>query len=391
MNKIITLILFSFFFNFYQSFGQINPHVPVEGLANADLSKELTIKLTNGLSNDSLKLLAIYNWIVENISYDSLLYKQIQNPLHWRKQVASKAIIDIKPIYDCAEILNTKKTICLGYAHLFSSMCNVAGIQNAIIKGYGRIDSVAVNAPNHAWVAFKLSDKWYLADPTWDSNIYASGYERSDKREHLFLMTDPDIFLTSHLPLDPLWQFRTPVLPLKDWNAFTDNTSPADAHFNFTDSLKHYENSTIEKKFLGSINRIIQAKEHAFIGHSEYCGFLFKPMTEEIINYANLNKQLNTGNRNIEEMARKILPRKKELFDRLSRIESYIRKYNYHFSKLAQMPVPYKDLFSVSSKDISNELAEIKKYSNYLAQERNSLEATIKELEPYQKKTQAKK
>jgi hypothetical protein len=88
-------------------------------------------------------------------------------------------------------------------------------------------------------------------------------------------------------------------------------------------------------------------------------------------------------------MADKILPRKKELFDRLSRIESNIKIFRYHATKLAQIPDAFKG--QVSERDFSTGLANIKRYNDYLISERASLEATIKELEPYQRKKPTKK
>jgi hypothetical protein len=239
-------------------------------------------------------------------------------------------------------------------------------------------------------VSFKVADKWYLADPTWDASAYAEEPDRSNaKGSHIFFMLDTDLFLGSHFPLDPLWQLRNSPVSLKKWNAVTDNENPFENYFNYVDSLKQYESSSIEKRFLSSINRIIKAKEYAIIGHQEYCRFLFKPLYEDIQYYANLNRQLNNGNKSIQEMADKILPRKKELFSRLAKIETNIKIFRYHANKLTQIPESFKDHFS--EKDLAQGLVSLKRYNDYLIHERASLESTIKELEPYQKKSTAKK
>lgn len=390
MNKIAVFFVFLILFASYQSFGQVNPNSPFELYNDTPATKELTLQLTNGLPNDSLKALAIYNWIVENITYDSLLYAQNSNPLHWRNFEMPKDVRQIKPLNSCSEILSKKKAICIGYSYLFSAMCDLVGIKNAVIKGYARLDSVAVTTPNHAWVAFKLADKWYLADPTWDAAAYEEEADKSiAKGNHIFLMLDSELFLASHFPLDPLWQLRNSPVSLKKWNIFTDNANPSENYFSYADSLRQYETYSIEKRFLSSINRIIKTKEYAIIGHQEYCRFLFKPLYEDISYYDKLNRQLNNGNKSIQEMANKILPRKKELFDRLAKIESNIKIFRYHANKLTQIPDSFKDHFS--EKDLAAGLVSLKRYNDYLISERASLEATIKELEPYQKKSPAKK
>lgn len=389
MNKTSILVLFCILFVFHQSFSQVNPTSPIEKFDDTPLTKEIALKITENLSGDSLKLLAIYDWITQNISYDSVLYEKIKNSMYVRNSTASRDLSKLKPLHTCSEILNKKRTICLGYAYLFSAMCNAVGIKNAVVKGYGRTDSLAAPTPNHAWVAFRLSDKWYLADPTWDSGIQQGMKDKSpDKYDYIFLMQEPETFLETHYPLDPLWQLQTSILSIADWQKFNKTTNSSSIVFSYVDSLKQYEKNSAEKNFISSLNRIIKVKEYAFVGHFEYCGYFFLPMYEEISYYSNLNRRLNTGNKNIEEMAGKILPRKKELFERLAKIEFYIKRYNYHVTKLTQVHNPF-DSFPI--KDIPAEIAEIKRVNNYLVQERNSLTATIKELEPYQKKSTAKK
>ncbi|WP_262709172.1 transglutaminase domain-containing protein [Emticicia agri] len=287
-------------------------------------------------------------------------------------------------------MLAKKKTIDFGYAHLFSSMCNHIGIQNAVVKGFGRIDSTQIQKPNHTWVAFKLHNKWYIADPSCDSDIYHTGYKTEQKSRYVYLMGDPKIFLTLHFPIDPLWQLRPSIISLKDWNAFTFNSNTGDIAFNYIDSLKNYDNIAIEKNFLASLNRVIQNKELAYIAHYEYCSFFSQLLDEEIAKYLNINRQLNSGNKNIEEMARKLLPRKKELFDRLLRIESYVTKFNYHGQKLSEVQYPSK-FNSIIAGTISYSKEETNRINHFLVYERNSLKETIKELEPYQKKTASKK
>ena len=138
------------------------------------------------------------------------------------------------------------------------------------------------------------------------------------------------------------------------------------------------------------MNRIIKAKDYAFIGHLEYCNFLGKTIEDETRYYQELTQKLNNGNKNIEEMAKRMLPRKKELFNRLSRIESNIALYIYHLGKLKQFPNHLDE--SLSLNIIATEIANFKNYREAVAQERISLESTVYQLELLEKKpTTAKK
>lgn len=66
-----------------------------------------------------------------------------------------------------------KKTVCQGYAELFSAMCRYAGIHNRMVIGYARGD--------HSWNMVRLSNKWYYVDVTWNDTGRTSRYLLSNK------------------------------------------------------------------------------------------------------------------------------------------------------------------------------------------------------------------
>lgn len=112
-------------------------------------------ELTKGSKNDKEKVEAIYEYIVDNISYDN--YKL--------RKICSNYI----PTID--EILKSQKGICYDYAALFAAMLRsvdvptklVMGTKNDI-KGY------------HAWnqVYLKDTSEWITIDTTYDAGMKAS-------------------------------------------------------------------------------------------------------------------------------------------------------------------------------------------------------------------------
>lgn len=227
--------------------------------------------LTKGLSSDKEKAEAIYTWITSNISYD---YKKIEST---------------KPItYEGSqETLKNKKATCTGYSSLMRDLLRSVDIECEIIHGYSRGalgDSVLTfYADDHAWVAVKLDNDWYLADPTWDAGYVgniptnkeekfkkkwkklnkkynkkekkAKGKEKKvekvqkkrkkaerkltkqeykakdftgkqgfvQKPSKRWFLISPDSFLTKHLPSMPMWQLKEDTMGVETFGYGLDS------------------------------------------------------------------------------------------------------------------------------------------------------------------------
>lgn len=361
----IVLILFTYF----EVLAQVNPYSKFERFDDTHEVKILTQNLVDGLSGDSLKVLAIYDWIIKNIQYDTLAARNIKHFM--------KLDTNIR-FYPCSKTLRDRKTVCLGYSFLFSAMCKSAGITNYVIKGFSRDNTLEkVDFPNHAWVAFRISDKWYLADPTWDSGVYHQKFgTHLLKYNYYFFKTPPIEFIKTHFPNDPLWQLNESVLAFKDWT--NGNFDSKTTFLNYVDSLKQFDNVSQEKFFFKSINRIISCKESAFVGHFEYVTFYSKKLEEESIAYSKLSEFLNNNNRNIYEMAKKFLPRKKELRAKIASLEENLNKMRYHINQMGGR--------AIKTLDIQAEYQEIETFQEIISSEKQSLENTFKELEALPKR-----
>ena len=84
---------------------------------------------------------AIYNWIVDNITYDTEKATQMKNATGY--------------LPDPDETFHTKTGICFDYASLAAAMLRSVGIPTKIVTGY-----VADQSIYHAWNMVYMQDKW---------------------------------------------------------------------------------------------------------------------------------------------------------------------------------------------------------------------------------------
>lgn len=149
--------LLGFLFMQFSVFGQAKEVRFFERKKEAKTWEEQSVKLSAPFTTDSQKVLAIYTWITENISYDYSSYMSGQ-PIRFQSP---------------ERVFNRKRTTCTGYSNLMVAMLKHIGIAATDVEGFTHdftlgFDSTKLSS-DHAWVAFKADGKWYLADPTWDA------------------------------------------------------------------------------------------------------------------------------------------------------------------------------------------------------------------------------
>lgn len=204
-----------------------------------DLPK-LTDYLTSEAHNDFEKVRSIYTWIVSNISYD---HKVIADN--------SRRINN-----NIGDILRRRKAICMGYADLFEAMANLAELEAATVDGYskGTATSIAdLSEPDHSWNAVKLQGNWYLLDATWGSSLAQNDLDYTTINEDYYL-SDPAIFLETHLPIVPFWQLNNcPINPdtyQSGVHAIRQSLNNCDSAYHYIDSLNQYLKLPVEDKRL---------------------------------------------------------------------------------------------------------------------------------------------
>jgi hypothetical protein len=155
---------------------------------------DLARHLTSNARNDREKARAIFRWLTANIEYDTVGF--------FRGDYGN-----LTP----EGVLHSRKAVCSGYAQLFASLAEIAGLEVRKISGYSKGygysqgDSLPTQS-NHAWNAVKIEGRWHLLDATWGAGyLNAQGRFVRQLENHYFL-TDPQQFIYDHLPEETPWQ-----------------------------------------------------------------------------------------------------------------------------------------------------------------------------------------
>lgn len=156
---------------------------------NPDLIN-FTNEVVGDADTDYEKLLAIHDWICNNIYYDEDALKKDSYPSH-------------NPI----DVINTRRTVCKGYAYLFAAMARTQNIPCTVVSGYalgidGKYDWRDVGdtkTQNHAWNEAYADGRWIIVDTTWDcGNKIENNKMISDGTSHIFFDANIRYFSSNH-------------------------------------------------------------------------------------------------------------------------------------------------------------------------------------------------
>lgn len=179
---------------------------------DSDDPAALSQQLTAFCHTDREKVRSIFSWITGHISY----YKPTPKKAKRRSVDAMYEEEDddtgaLKPVTEriAIKVLKDRKTHCEGYARLFKSLCDHAGIRAEIITGYARTDMNRMESKfrtNHSWNAVYFDSAWHLLDATW-----ASGYTTTFSGDFVkyyneyYFLSPPEDFIRHHYPDDLRW------------------------------------------------------------------------------------------------------------------------------------------------------------------------------------------
>lgn len=104
----------------------------------------LSNEICNGLTSDYEKAKAIFDWMTANVAYDYEYY-------YGRKDTV---------ITSAEGVMESKLTVCEGYAKLTKALLQAQGIPALYVVGKARNEG-------HAWNAAYVDGKWIYLDSTW--------------------------------------------------------------------------------------------------------------------------------------------------------------------------------------------------------------------------------
>ncbi|GAC1424690.1 MAG: hypothetical protein NVSMB7_00780 [Chitinophagaceae bacterium] len=198
------------------SFSEIDERVKsIEPAPPADLA----YALTKGYSTEREKLRSIFSWITDHIAYRvKRKYGKIQVSSRANRLVFTDTSKWQSGNDVIAEtVLQNKSAVCDGYARLFKSLCDYAGLRSAIISGFasGDYSRESKFRCNHTWNAVYIDSAWHLLDVTWASGYTNYGGDEFIKRyDETYFLAAPEDFIRDHFPDDLRWTLMDkPTLP----------------------------------------------------------------------------------------------------------------------------------------------------------------------------------
>lgn len=153
------------------------------------------------------KVRAIFRWITEHIGYHVRIYNRgkATGPLFYEEPDDSNAALPPLNERVAAKVLYKKVAFCDGYARLFKTLCDHAGIQSELIFGYARTNMSKKFGVNHTWNAVYIDSAWHLLDVTWASGFVSYSNQYVKQYNDFYFLTPPEHFIRDHYPEDLQW------------------------------------------------------------------------------------------------------------------------------------------------------------------------------------------
>lgn len=180
---------------------------------------ELSLILSQYANDEAEKARIIYSWITHNISYDVKALNDLFNN-------------NIYPDVTAETVLNTRTTICSGYANLYQQIAKKMGIKSVIILGYAKGVNYIVgldNNVNHSWNGVKIDGNWYLIDATWGAGTVNNNAFNTQFNPFYFA-PNPQEFIYTHFPENSKWQLLNPIVSRSQFDSLANVSSTLFEH-----------------------------------------------------------------------------------------------------------------------------------------------------------------
>ncbi|MGX7686598.1 transglutaminase domain-containing protein [Flectobacillus roseus] len=292
--------------------------------------KQLSLQLTQSAPNDSLKVVAIFEWITGSIHYDLETFQQ------------RLPTLDLGNSQSSSVVLSSRKAICGGYSNLFYDLCKYSGVKAQVIEGLGKIRNSSNPADStfriesHAWNAVKLNEKWYLLDLTWSSGaMINNSYQQ--RRNWEFFMTPPAVFLLTHFPSDPMWQLQKRVISYQEF--IKGGPFLKTKRLDYDKLLEKYEQLDSTTQVLDTQERIIAFDPKNDNAYNMLGYFYATRSTKTLEEYTAVSRAVREQ-KNPKEQQQLALQYKNKMFELLNKAELELNKsldYYNHIGPSAQI------------------------------------------------------
>lgn len=158
----------------------------------------LAASITRGIDDNYGKMLAVHDWVADNIFYDNDSLRLLGDRV---------VALDRTTI----EVLRTRRAVCKGYSDLAVSLLRACGIPSVSVEcfalgqgtggGWERPEN-RVRRTNHVFTAAWLRGRSVLMDITWDSdNVYSRGryrHKTGDGWSRKYFDISSELFSAAH-------------------------------------------------------------------------------------------------------------------------------------------------------------------------------------------------
>ena len=223
--KLLITILFTFSIIIVHSQNYKLIDEKVKNYPNYQEIDQLVLRVNNSFDTDTEKVRAFYTWIALNVSYDLKTYYSIRPPvlkLIFNSSNSNISVDNYKRIQIAKQVFKDRKALCLGFSSLFTELCIRSNIEVKTVEGIVKTSVDDIEnlrySKNHSWNIVKINNKWELIDVT-----FSSGYENSitgrwvNVLNDFYFFTDPEVLLSSHLPVVPQLQLVSEPIKTKDF------------------------------------------------------------------------------------------------------------------------------------------------------------------------------
>jgi hypothetical protein len=338
--------------------------------------KTLAHSITDTIKGDSAKAVALYDWVITNIRYDSDQYKVELDQRKFFKDFDSldpvSRAIPRDPFQYCSTVLKTHKALCRGYSYLFLSLCKAINIYGELVVGHGKSDLHKQRGDiGHMWVIIQLGSNWYLTDPTWDASLLTNHVQGTALLK--FFGLSPTAFAETHQPLDPTFQLlEHPVTANSFWaNQKTEYSAQS---VDFKGFLLSEKSLSDYEKMLKRVPRMYNFDSKNPRNKSLMLWYYCELGRQNAELYDQKNRYINSST-NIDIMANRAIPLKIELAKLLRNFQSSFDKITPLLDEL-DWPIEIK-------RKVLNEFTNALHYINT---EQESLKQLFVELEAHQQK-----
>lgn len=114
---------------------------------NETVAVAKSMEICKSLTTDKEKVDAIYDWVVDYMTYDKELAKSVESGY----------------LPDIDKVMQTKKGICFDYCALFSAMLRAQNIPTKLVVGKVQPENIT-----HSWSQVLIDGKWIWMDTTMD-------------------------------------------------------------------------------------------------------------------------------------------------------------------------------------------------------------------------------